>query len=210
MSTGSSRLGLKVGLKRPSPVCFDPCRETPLESLRGEPRVRNVRSVSRIHTMQEQRKPSITQVIENIGYGPSQILTGFLVNGSWLADGCELLVLSSISTILAAEWNLTPFQQGLLVSAVYAGVLVGNLRSGWVGDTLGRRRAVLTCFPIIAILSAISVLVKDFWLLLPMRFLVGFGFGLGQPSAVTILAEVSPARYRPFNQASPCVAEKVR
>ena len=40
---------------------------------------------------------------------------GFLVNGSWLADGCELLVLSSINTILATEWGLSPLQKGLLL-----------------------------------------------------------------------------------------------
>lgn len=37
------------------------------------------------------------------------------MNGSWLADGCELLVLSSINTILATEWSLSPLQKGLLL-----------------------------------------------------------------------------------------------
>lgn len=37
---------------------------------------------------------------------------------------------------------------------------------------------------------------------LPLRFFVGFGFGLGQPSAVAILMEISPTRHRPINQAT--------
>mmetsp|Transcript_14239 Transcript_14239/g.31558 ORF Transcript_14239/g.31558 Transcript_14239/m.31558 type:complete len:477 (-) Transcript_14239:179-1609(-) len=156
--------------------------------------------------MQEQRKRSISDVIESIGYGPAQIVTCFLVNGSWLADGCELLVLSSINTILATEWGLSPLQKGLLLSSVYVGVLLGNLLSGWVGDTMGRRKAVLMCFPLIAILSAASAWASGFWMLLPLRFFVGFGFGLGQPSAVAILMEISPTRHRPINQAFAQVA----
>eukprot|EP00913_Durusdinium_trenchii_P006869 g6460.t1 len=149
----------------------------------------------------EEPKRSITEVIESLGYGPSQILTCLLVNGSWLADGCELLVLSSISTILATDWDLSPLQQGVLLSSVYVGVLMGNLMSGWVGDRLGRRSAVLLSFPIIALLSVASSLANGFWVLLPLRYFVGFGFGLGQPSAIAILMEVSPGRYRPLNQA---------
>lgn len=61
------------------------------------------------------KERSIDEVVESIGYGPSQVWTGLLVNGSWLADGCELLVLSSIGTVLAAEWQLTLLQQGMLL-----------------------------------------------------------------------------------------------
>ena len=37
------------------------------------------------------------------------------MNGSWLADGCELLVLSSINAILATEWALSSLQKGVLL-----------------------------------------------------------------------------------------------
>ncbi|CAJ1344250.1 unnamed protein product [Effrenium voratum] len=144
---------------------------------------------------------SVAQVVEDIGYGPSQVVTSSLVNGSWLADGCELLVLSSVGAAVAAEWQLSAMQQGALLSAVYVGVLLGNLCSGLVGDTLGRRVAVLLCFPVIAIVSVASAAAWSFGSLLCLRFLVGLGFGTGQPSAVAILMEVSPAKFRPLNQA---------
>ena len=58
---------------------------------------------------------TISAVVEDIGYGQSQFFTSFIVNGAWLADGAELLVLSSISTTLSAEWNLTAIQRGWLL-----------------------------------------------------------------------------------------------
>mmetsp|Transcript_14042 Transcript_14042/g.26244 ORF Transcript_14042/g.26244 Transcript_14042/m.26244 type:complete len:478 (-) Transcript_14042:26-1459(-) len=143
---------------------------------------------------------TISHVIEDIGYGPSQFLTSFLVNGSWLADGAELLVLSSIATSLADEWDLTPVQQGWLMSLVYLGVLVGNMLSGLLGDRFGRRVAVLLCFPMVALLSVASAWATSFWTLVPLRFFVGVGFGTGQPSAVAILMEISPIQSRALNQ----------
>ncbi|CAK9098786.1 Putative transporter svop-1 [Durusdinium trenchii] len=124
-----------------------------------------------------------------------------LVPGQKRRDGEGEGDAGSISTILATDWDLSPLQQGVLLSSVYVGVLMGNLMSGWVGDRLGRRSAVLLSFPIIALLSVASSLANGFWVLLPLRYFVGFGFGLGQPSAIAILMEVSPGRYRPLNQA---------
>eukprot|EP00931_Biecheleriopsis_adriatica_P027562 TRINITY_DN16565_c0_g2_i1.p1 TRINITY_DN16565_c0_g2~~TRINITY_DN16565_c0_g2_i1.p1 ORF type:complete len:470 (-),score=70.91 TRINITY_DN16565_c0_g2_i1:57-1466(-) len=143
---------------------------------------------------------SVTSVIEHIGYGPSQYLTAVLVNGAWLADGAELLVLSSIASSLRADWGLSGTEEGTLMSAVYLGVLVGNAASGYIGDSFGRRRAVLVCFPIICCCSILSAFAQNFWQLLFLRLLVGLGFGSGQPSAVAILMEVSPLRYRTLNQ----------
>jgi len=143
---------------------------------------------------------TISAVIEDIGYGQSQLFTSFIVNGAWLADGAELLVLSSISTTLSAEWDLTAIQRGWLLSVVYLGVLVGNILSGILGDTLGRRHAVLVCFPMVALLSLASAGASSFWMLLPLRFFVGVGFGTGQPSAVAILMEISPVHSRALNQ----------
>ena len=40
----------------------------------------------------------------------------------------------------------------------------------------------------------------SFWMLLPLRFFVGVGFGTGQPSAVAILMEISPVQSRALNQ----------
>eukprot|EP00931_Biecheleriopsis_adriatica_P027561 TRINITY_DN16565_c0_g1_i1.p1 TRINITY_DN16565_c0_g1~~TRINITY_DN16565_c0_g1_i1.p1 ORF type:complete len:479 (-),score=81.48 TRINITY_DN16565_c0_g1_i1:31-1467(-) len=150
--------------------------------------------------MPEKSVRSISSVIEDIGYGPSQYLTALLVNGSWLADGSELLVLSSIASSLRSELGLSRIEEGSLMTAVYFGVLVGNFASGYIGDSFGRRSSILVCFPSICLCSALSAFAQNFWQLLLLRLLVGLGFGTGQPSAVAILLEVSPLRYRTLNQ----------
>jgi len=143
---------------------------------------------------------SVGDVIEEIGYGRSQLQLNVLVNGSWLADGSEALIISAITATLAAEWSLAPTMEGSLSSLVYIGTLIGSLFSGWLGDSFGRRTPILLCFPAIIAFSVLSGCAQSLWLLLLLRFFVGVGFGIGQPSSVAILMEATPASWRSLNQ----------
>jgi len=143
---------------------------------------------------------SIVDVIQDVGFGRCQVLTSFIVNGSWLADGSELLMISAIANTLGKEWHLSGVSLGSLMSAVYLGTLIGNLFSGYLGDAYGRRSAVMLCYPIIVLGSIVSSAAQNYGQLLVLRFIVGLGFGIGQPSAIAILTDLSPAKFRCLNQ----------
>jgi len=143
---------------------------------------------------------TVADVVEDIGYGPSQLRTNILVNGSWLADGAEIFMISATTSAIAKEWDISGISIGLITSVVYTGTFLGNLISGILGDSWGRRFPVVICFPVICLCTIASSLAQEFWQLLILRFLVGFGFGVGQPSAVALLMEVSPAKWRCLNQ----------
>ncbi|CAE8695046.1 unnamed protein product [Polarella glacialis] len=143
---------------------------------------------------------TVADVVEDIGYGPSQLRTNILVNGSWLADGAEIFMISATTSAIAKEWDVSGISIGLITSVVYTGTFLGNLISGILGDSWGRRIPVVICFPVICLCTIASSLAQEFWQLLILRFLVGFGFGVGQPSAVALLMEVSPAKWRCLNQ----------
>lgn len=143
---------------------------------------------------------TVEDVVEDLGFGRSQLCANVLVNGAWLADGSEALAISALTRPLTAEWELSSTQQGSLSAVVYLGTLVGNIASGWLGDARGRRSPILLCYPIIVVFSLLSGCSQHVWQLLCFRFFVGFGFGVGQPAAVALLVEVSPVRWRMLNQ----------
>jgi len=138
----------------------------------------------------------LQDVIDEIGFGRSQLLTGILVNGSWLADGAELFLISAVASSIGHDWGRGSLELGSLISAVYLGMLCGQFLSGYVGDRYGRRSAVLMCYPVIIASSVGSALSNNYWQLLLLRFIVGFGMGVGQPSALVIGSEVTPKKYR--------------
>lgn len=131
-----------------------------------------------------------------MGFGKAQLKTALLGGAVWLADGSELLLISTVTRAVGDEWNLTPAERGSMVSVVFIGVLIGNMMSGPVGDTYGRRLPILCSMASIFIFSILSALSWGFWSLIVFRCLVGMSFGLGQPSVNTLTTEMTPAKGR--------------
>jgi len=140
--------------------------------------------------------PTLPEMIEKVGIGATQLRFIFTGGGVWFADGAELLLISAVTSSVAAEWNLDPLQRGSMVTMVYLGVLVGNVISGPVGDKHGRRQLILASYVGIFVFSIISSFMADFGSLCFWRFFVGFSFGLGQPPWNVLASEVTPAKWR--------------
>jgi SP family galactose:H+ symporter-like MFS transporter len=97
---------------------------------------------------------------------------------------------------VAEEWALTSFEQGLIVSLVYIGVMFGNLASGPLGDLYGRRFPIVLSFWLIFVLSVLCAFSVDFLMLCLLRILVGISMGIGQPAFQALLTETTPANGR--------------
>jgi len=143
---------------------------------------------------------SVAAIIKDIGFGVSQIRTGIVVNGAWLADGAEALAISAVAASLVKDFHIDKVQSGTLQSVVYLGAFIGSLCSGILGDIVGRRLPIILSYPVIIFFSLLSATSQSFYVLLAIRLFVGFGFGLGQPNAVALLVEITPPKWRILNQ----------
>ncbi|CAE7469479.1 Slc22a5 [Symbiodinium natans] len=144
----------------------------------------------------ENGKADLQDIINQVGLGPAQIFWGVLGGGIWLADGAELLLVSSVTRSLQTEWHLTSYMKGIIVSAVYLGILIGNYSSGPFSQRFGRREMVIASYSgifLCGILSCVSASALEF---LAIRFVGGFFIGLGQPAWLAISSEVTPPAWR--------------
>lgn len=139
---------------------------------------------------------SAADVIERIGLGCGQWKALIAGGGVWLADGAELLLITSITKAVDKEWGLYTWEKGLIVSIVFFGVFIGNLLSGITGDVLGRRLPIITSYFGIVLFSLLSVLSTNSVGLCGTRFFVGVSFGLGQPCFNTFMGEITPSNHR--------------
>ncbi len=98
---------------------------------------------------------------------------GLLVAG----DGMEMVVISLLYPALRAQWGLSSMQEGILASAVFAGLVVGNLLGGHLGDHVGRRFTLLAAGSLFLIASAASSMAPDFVSLCCFRTVVGLAVG---------------------------------
>jgi len=140
--------------------------------------------------------PTLPEIVDKIGLGPAQLRFIFTGGGVWFADGSEVLLISAVTSSVAAEWNLDPMERGSMVTIVYIGVLIGNLISGPICDRHGRRQLILASYIGVFAFSMMSSFTMSYWALCFWRLFVGMAFGLGQPPCNVLAAEMTPAKWR--------------
>ena len=117
---------------------------------------------------------------------------------SWILDGLEIQIVSSVSPVLQerAALGLTAAQAGLVGTAYLLGEVVGALVFGRVTDRVGRRRMFIWTLILYLAASGVAGLSPTLWFLLLFRFLAGAGIG-GEYSAInSAIDELIPSYYR--------------
>jgi putative MFS transporter len=140
--------------------------------------------------------PTVPEVIESLGVGVAQYRTALVAGAIWLADGAELLLISSVAESVAGEWHMSSFQQSAVVSLVFIGVGLGNFLGGPLSDAQGRRVPLLISYACIVVFSILSACSWGFTSLGVIRLLVGISFGVGQPASMTLVNEITPENGR--------------
>lgn len=144
--------------------------------------------------------PVLSEVVEKIGFGLAQVRAIVLGGGVWLADGAELLLIGTVTRAVSNEWHLNSWQRGFVVSIVFVGILLGNMSSGPLGDTFGRRLPIVLSYLCVGVFSLLSAAVPNFWTLCSVRILVGYSFGVGQPAWNSLSTEITPTYWRIASQ----------
>lgn len=134
--------------------------------------------------------------IDAAGFGPFQLLMLLLTGGVMFAEGAEMLVMGSITTLLHDHWELTAFVRGLMVSIVFCGFSAGNVLSGFIGDGHGRKPSILLAYVLIGGFGLATSATWNPASMVVLRFFVGVGCGVGFPSVYSLIPEVCPTELR--------------
>ncbi|CAE7669240.1 svop-1 [Symbiodinium pilosum] len=139
---------------------------------------------------------AVAAAVEDLGFGLYQLIPLFLTGGIFLAEGAEMLVMGSITSLLHRHWELNPAVRGGMVSIVFIGFSVGNFFSGQIGDRFGRRVSILLAYAMIAFFGFATACSQGPCLMIFLRFFVGAGCGIGFPAAYSLMPEVAPSGWR--------------
>ncbi|MBP7336554.1 MFS transporter [Niveispirillum sp.] len=119
-----------------------------------------------------------------------------LLGVTLLFDFWDIAILSFIMPLLSAEWQLTPVAIGTLVSAGYAGQLIGALAMGPVAERFGRLRVVVWCVSFIALFAAGCAVAPGYHAFMALRFCQGLLLGGVTPVAIAYINELAPTSSR--------------
>jgi Arabinose efflux permease len=150
----------------------------------------------RVCSPEKNKSSPLDEILSNIGFGNYQVKAFIILGLILINDGAEALVLSFLSAILEREWGLNSEDNGLIVSGVWLGTLIGILLSGKLGDLYGRRLPLVYASLCLYVFGVLSAYAHDFTELLILRTLYGFFMGFQYPLTITYLAEISPVNVR--------------
>jgi MFS transporter, AAHS family, 4-hydroxybenzoate transporter len=113
-----------------------------------------------------------------------------------IIDGYDIGAIAFAAPHLVASWGIPRHALGPVLTASNIGVLFGSQLMGWVGDSYGRKTALIISNLLFGVLTFAAAYSTDLTQLFWLRFFAGFGIGGVIPNMVAINAESAPRRLR--------------
>lgn len=133
----------------------------------------------------DKEKPSRFFILITVVAALSGILFGF-----------DTGVISGAILFIKDEFQLSALTNGLVVSAVLFGALLGAIISGRLVDQLGRKKLLIADASIFIIGTCASALASSVALLTIARVSVGIAIGIASYVAPLYISEIAPTKYR--------------
>ncbi|WP_245653839.1 MFS transporter [Novosphingobium rosa] len=111
-------------------------------------------------------------------------------------DGLDNQMLGLAAPALLHEWGLARGVLGGIFALGFVGMALGTLAAGQIGDTRGRRIALLLGVTVFGLATLATGFAATVWQLALLKTLAGVGLGGVPGTAAAMIAEFSTARWR--------------
>ncbi|HEY4380607.1 MAG TPA: MFS transporter [Acidobacteriaceae bacterium] len=108
----------------------------------------------------------------------------------------DINTFSFVAPAVMQAWGLSVTTIGLVVSATFIGMFLGATTGGWLGDRVGRKRALILTTAWFSGCSLLNSLVWSSAGLIVTRLLTGMGLSAMTVLGLTYISEMFPARRR--------------
>ncbi len=132
------------------------------------------------------------------------LLAAFL---GWMFDGLEMGIFVLIARPALQSMAKTPggFDEafighwlGIITALFLVGAATGGILFGWLGDRIGRMRAMTFSILTYSIFTALTFWAVEPWQLGSLRFISAMGMGGEWSLGVALVMEIWPAQHRPW------------
>lgn len=113
-----------------------------------------------------------------------------------IVEGFDLQAANLAGPAIVTAFGITPAQMGPVLSASLAGVLLGAIVIGPLGDRLGRRRIIVWSCVAYGLVSIVTIWAQTIWQFAALRFLVGVGLGGMLPNALALAGQIAGPKFR--------------
>ncbi|XP_031281437.1 organic cation/carnitine transporter 7-like isoform X2 [Pistacia vera] len=82
---------------------------------------------------------SLDKAFTYVGFGKFQVVVLLYAGLGLFAEAMEVMILSFIGPAIKSEWRISPAQESLLTTVVFAGLLLGTYSWGFISDNYSIR-----------------------------------------------------------------------
>jgi AAHS family 4-hydroxybenzoate transporter-like MFS transporter len=125
-------------------------------------------------------------------------IDGFVVNLLFwtflivLIDGFDFGAISYAAPVLIKQWHVDAKIFGGVFSAGLFGLLVGAVLFGYLGDRIGRKKAIILSMVEFAFFTLATMFCSSTSSLMWVRFIAGVGLGGANPLSIVLVNEYAP------------------
>lgn len=117
---------------------------------------------------------SLEDALEKTAFGKFNWILIVLSGAILAAVFLETVGINVILPVAQCDLQMTNQHKGLLSAIGFIGVIVSSHLWGFLADTRGRKKIIVTSLFIAFFITVISSLTQSYWLLIVLRFLNGF------------------------------------
>ncbi len=132
----------------------------------------------------ETRSPGLVYAISGIA-----AVGGFLF-------GYDTGVISGALLFIDDEFSLTPFIEGVVVSSILVGAMVGAVGCGPLADRYGRKRAIIAAAVLFSVGALLAAFAPSVSMLVVARVVLGIAVGAASVLVPLFIAEAAPPAIR--------------
>jgi putative MFS transporter len=135
-------------------------------------------------------------ILNRVGFGKYHYKLFVILGLLGIVDGSASMVVSFILPVFKKQFTPNFDFQAILGTCIYIGCLIGSLLSGQFSDRYGRRRPILYSNFSMLILGTLTGCISNIILFICLQAIVGLVVGIFSPLSHTIMAEITPLKYR--------------
>jgi sugar porter (SP) family MFS transporter len=124
------------------------------------------------------------------------VMTAAIAGLGGLLFGYDTGIIASALLFIRRDFDLSGFEQGMVVSAVPVGAIFGAAVAGQLADRLGRRYVIIASAVVFIIGALVSAAAPDLAVLVGARVVLGAAVGLASANAPVYISEVAPPESR--------------
>ena len=142
------------------------------------------------------RSVQVADVIDESPMGTKQWLVMLFCTLVVILDGFDVQAIAFTAPDISADLSIPEHRFGTLFSAGLIGMALGALMIGPIGDTRGRKFAIIGSVLAFGSFTLLTAWAESYTQLLVLRFLTGLGLGGALPNATALMSEYANRAWR--------------